>query len=404
MTDLALPPTSRVQPRPRLAAFDGLRAVAALSVLGYHVCIATSLTRHGSLAPLLGELNAGVAVFFVISGCLLYLPYARALRGGGPLPDWRAYANRRALRILPGYWAALTILALGPLAGWVLSPNWWRFYGLAQIYSPDTLFGGLGVAWSLCVEVTFYALLPVLALFIACLSRRSSAGSAVTVQTVVLATLALISCAVRYVLAGSLTATIPQSGMVLATALPGFLDWFAFGMVLALLASVWESAPRRFAWARSLGERSTLSWAAATACFAAAALAKHGDVFLPLAGLDAHLASGLGAALIVLPAVAPEHARTPRGVIRLVRHPLALWLGAISYGIYLWHVPVLQAINGSLSPNPLQHFSPATVAGLLVEVVVGAVILGAASWYLVEQPAKRLFAPRRKPEPVIVNA
>lgn len=404
MTHLALPHPNAVASQPRMAAFDGLRAAAALSVLVYHVCIASALTRTGTFAPVLSELNAGVAVFFVISGCLLYLPYARALRDGGPLPDWRAYANRRALRILPGYWVALTILALGPLAGWVLSPNWWRFYGLAQIYSPETLFGGLGVAWSLCVEVTFYALLPVLALLIARLSRRWKARSIIRVQAAVLATLALVSCAVRYALAGSLTASIPQSGVVLASALPSFLDWFALGMVLALLASVWESGAGTFAWTRRLGERSILCWAVAAACFVAGALAKHGDVFLPLAGLDAHVASGLGAALIVLPAVAPEHAHAPHGVVRLLRHPLALWLGAISYGIYLWHVPVLEAIHGSLTPSPLQHSSPAAVAGLLVAVIAGAVAFGAASWYLVEQPAKRLFTRKRKPAPVIVNA
>src|SRR5450631_1624589 len=87
-------------------ALDGLRALAALSVVGYHVA---SFTGHSPHSLMLAQLKAGVAVFFVISGFVLYSPWARALATGGPLPAWRTYLTRRVARIVPGFWVALTV-------------------------------------------------------------------------------------------------------------------------------------------------------------------------------------------------------------------------------------------------------------------------------------------------------
>jgi peptidoglycan/LPS O-acetylase OafA/YrhL len=77
------------------------------------------------------------------------------------------------------------------------------------------------------------------------------------------------------------------------------------------------------------------------------------------------------------------------------------WLGTISYGIYLWHVPLLHAIQGSAIPD--RPVSAAHALGLLVVVAAGGIILGAASWYLVEQPAQRL-ARRRTPAPALATS
>jgi peptidoglycan/LPS O-acetylase OafA/YrhL len=66
----------------KFEAFDGLRAIAATLVIAYHVSLVEGLSRIGLLAPLASELKGGVTVFFVISGFLLYLPYARAIRDG----------------------------------------------------------------------------------------------------------------------------------------------------------------------------------------------------------------------------------------------------------------------------------------------------------------------------------
>ena len=104
-----------------------------------------------------------MTVFFLISGFLLYRPFVAArLRGARPARAPAPYAWRRFLRIVPAYWLALTVVgargsgraACSPPAG---IPT---FYGLAQIYRETTIGGGLTQAWTLCIEVAFYAFLP----------------------------------------------------------------------------------------------------------------------------------------------------------------------------------------------------------------------------------------------------
>ena len=111
-------------------------------------------------------------VFFAISGFLLYRPFVVAHAGMRPAPRVGAYARRRLLRILPAYWLALTILSIWPGVEGAFGDRWWVYYGFGQVYSVHTLIGGLAVAWSLCVEMSFYVLLPFFAAFVAWLVGR----------------------------------------------------------------------------------------------------------------------------------------------------------------------------------------------------------------------------------------
>src|SRR5690242_20063157 len=96
-----------------IRALDGLRALAAFSIVGFHALLFlqfeyTPLSRavnHGWY-----YLSTGVHLFFVLSGFLLFLPYVRALLDGERLPSARRFYQRRALRILPAYWVCLTIM------------------------------------------------------------------------------------------------------------------------------------------------------------------------------------------------------------------------------------------------------------------------------------------------------
>jgi len=103
---------------------------------------------------------------------LLYRPYAMAHLNGTQGPETLSYAWRRTLRILPAYWTALTLLALWPGLKAVFSADWWIYYGLLQAFWSPTLFSGLSVAWSLTIEASFYALLPLLAMFFARLGKN----------------------------------------------------------------------------------------------------------------------------------------------------------------------------------------------------------------------------------------
>jgi len=135
------------------------------------------------------------------------------------------------------------------------------------------------------------------------------------------------------------------------------------------------------------------------AVFAAALPSQQADTFLPWYGPLTHLALGLASGLLVLSVIAPP----PSGRRRVLCHPLLAWIGTISYGIYLWHLLVLQLLAPHLLPAaPSGSLDTAALTWLLV--VAGAVACGAASWYLVERPVQRFFGsrrgdkrPRRKP-------
>jgi peptidoglycan/LPS O-acetylase OafA/YrhL len=383
----------------RLDAFDGLRACAAVSVIAYHACWWANRTKVGAVAPVLAELKAGVAVFFVISGFLLYLPYARAIRDRAALPDWRAFAQRRFVRIVPAYWVALAVLALGPLSSALLTPDWWRYWGFAQIYDLNTYFSGIGVAWSLCVEVTFYASLPALAAGISWAARRSECD-AVTRQILIVAGLAALSLVLRIWECGSPTSPVVR-GEILAGSLPGMFDWFALGIGLAVIRAEWEAGRATAAWIAALARNPARCWLCAAILFGLAIPLQGGDIALPAYGLAAHILIGLGATALVLPAIPlPFHARRARGQapLALLTNPTVAWIGTVSYGVYLWHEMVLRAFARPLATGSAT-LSTWTTLGLFAATVAGAIVLGAASWYLVERPAQRRWRPRR-PVPV----
>jgi peptidoglycan/LPS O-acetylase OafA/YrhL len=377
--------------RPKLDGFDGLRALAALSVVTYHVALSGAFVHADSLAPLLWELKGGVAIFFVISGALLYLPYARAIGDQAAVPNWRIYAGRRGVRILPAYWVALTAVAIGPFGAGVFGPDAGSYYGLSQIYNPQTVLGGLGVAWSLCVEVSFYALLPVFAWLVARTAGRTGARTAVGVQLGWIAAAGLASLALRATLAGSLTLATQDRGTTMMVSLPGLLDWFAIGMALAVLRAELEAGRAcRFPVA-ALGRRAWLCVLLAFAAFMIGIPEQHGDIFLPWYGVATHLAIGVGSGLLVLAVIVPGSPTSRPWPLRALGSSIAVWLGTISYGIYLWHLPALQLIERAVLPHAPATASAASLGLVWLAVMAAAIVLGAASFYLVEQPSRRLL-------------
>src|SRR3954471_25084362 len=180
---------------PRFPLFDGLRAIAAFSVLLYHTSAYSGAHSQSAAGTVLARLNIGVVIFFVISGFLLYRPFVAARMDARPGPGTVKYARRRFLRIVPAYWVALTILAFYPGVGGLWSDFWPILYGFGQVYSVDTVLDGIGPAWTLCTEVVFYALLPVYAFVVARLLR--SRPGAVRIELILLGILALASIALR---------------------------------------------------------------------------------------------------------------------------------------------------------------------------------------------------------------
>lgn len=318
----------------RFACFDGLRALAALMVVGVHTAFVSGFTVHDSLGRYTARLDAGVEVFFVISGFLLYRRFALAHLGGRPSPGLVEFWKRRLARIIPAYWAAFIVISYLMRADNVRH-SWDAplvYLGFAQIYFPHYILTGITQAWSLCTEMSFYLFLP---LYAAALGRRARpARQQLRVEITGIAALVTVCVAYRIVVStihSPLAATMPNW-------LPGYLGQFALGMALAIASAWLEVSATRPAWLW----HSTMPWAAwglAAACYVAV-----GNLGLPVSplgtgDLPASLAKealyGAFGFFMVVPAVfGPPHA----GPIRALLTTRALVaVGVVSYGLYLWH-------------------------------------------------------------------
>jgi peptidoglycan/LPS O-acetylase OafA/YrhL len=334
-------------------------------------------------------MDVGVTIFFLLSGFLLYRPFVRARLRGEDGPSTAAYGWRRALRILPAYWVALTVLSLALGQHDTFRPTHaLAYYGLAQTYT-DLEFGGIAQAWTLCVEVSFYALLPVWALAL----RRLGLPRTPRAELLALAGLGLAG--VLWNVAWTVTAGDPQRANQARALvwLPAYLDHFAIGMALAVASVAAERSgrlPRPLAW---LERRAWPAWLAALVAFVvvakAAGLSPVNALETPATAgsvLARHWLYALVALGVLLPAA---FGPADRGAIRrALGHRITLYLGVVSYGVYLWHVGVMWL---ALRHRPgLGGGSWADLLILLAIGSVGGVLVASLSWRLVEKPILRL--------------
>jgi acetyltransferase len=355
----------------RSAGLDGIRGFAALSVFGFHIWLyGAKGSSPQVVADVFNELRVGLICFFVLSGYLLYGAFVRAARRQDGEVSMPRYFARRAARILPAYYVSLlgALALLGPVAGapGVRLPDeggLTLFVFFAQNYSADTIMKLNPVTWTLCLEVAFYALLPVIGLVAYHLARGR-----VRPQIALLLGLAGLG------LAWNVTAHVLDWAQPATKALPAYLPYFAAGMLVALAL---ESR-------RQDGRPLRLS-AGATWLTSAAGLAlvvgnawwhivspgpAHDPVLVALHDLPA----GLGFGLLIAAVVAGQGVST--GWLR------ARWLaglGVISYGFYLWHVPLILFVRETSAREPGAFALAAIVTPL-------ALAAGAASWRWVERP------------------
>jgi peptidoglycan/LPS O-acetylase OafA/YrhL len=364
-----------------------MRAVAVLLVLVVHVGAASGANLFAWYGVATSQGRMGVRIFFVISAFLLYRPWAMAhLRSDDP-PRMPIYAKRRVLRILPAYWVALTLLALWPGLPGVWTEHWWIYYGILQSYWYFTIQSGLAVAWSLSIEVAFYVLLPMLAWALGRLGRRVEPRVRLRREVAVIVLLGLAAEVFRIHVF-----TIDRRDLnfnLVSMFLP-----FAIGMILALVSAWLGGDERRYRWTRFVVDHPGACWSAALAVFAAGwaspifmrtGAAHHTTLTWSLEQL-AYVAI---ASLLLLPAIFGEgEGGWPR---RLLATRVMAFVGRISYGIFLWHLPLVGwlAEHGGSDWIPGFPFLSLLVAGLAVSIPMGWL-----SYRLVELPAMRL---RREP-------
>jgi peptidoglycan/LPS O-acetylase OafA/YrhL len=396
---------------PRFPLADSIRGLAVLAVIFCHSAGFSGAFHSASWgwATFYAGMG-GVSVFFALSGFLLYRPFVAAHAGIRRAPSIGSYLRRRALRILPAYWVALTLLAVWPGISGPFTSHWWVYYGFGQVYSHYYIAHGLGVAWSLCVEVSFYLLLPVIAAGVARAVTRFGGRHWWRVELAALASLAAVGIAGWALVQ---TGSLPTWG---ANTLVCYIDVFAGGMALAVASVAIERGGRLPRRVESACRRSWMWWlAAALGVFVAhrAFDMYHLDnLHQPPAPLSDVLACQLllaiAAALVLVPAVFGSG-----GAIRRLLSTRALgFVGLVSYGMYLWHHPLqawlanFHAAGLPTTQGPaIQHWVGGHQITLVLTVATVGVSLAIAtvSYYVVELPFLRRKERRRR-QPRVVPA
>jgi peptidoglycan/LPS O-acetylase OafA/YrhL len=386
----------------RFSGIEGLRAIAAGSIVVYHCWGWSSPSGNrvhiGLADPVYSHLPVGVTLFFTLSGFLLYRPFAAALLRGQPGPSYAAYLRNRALRILPAYWVVLLLTTVVLQTTWIRQSagSDLRIGSLAshpklllgtslflQNYQPATVLTGIGPAWSLAVEVVFYLVLPLLVLLAFGLGRRASTRERRRIAAFVPALVMLVIG-----LFGKTVATwvVPGAGpgggwmgdwhSVLERSFLAQADLFTFGMVVAVL---WVDAEDRVIRAPGWSRQATTAALVAAVVLTPVALDRG---WLNHYVYDTLMAIGcaLLLALVVLP-LEPDQA--PSRLLRVMETPPLVMTGLISYSLFLWHEPLLWWLR-------THHLMLDGTGGFVVNLL----LLGTVSWLLaaltyvcVERPA-----------------
>jgi peptidoglycan/LPS O-acetylase OafA/YrhL len=361
-------------------ALDGLRALAVLAVVTTHAAFWTGRYERGWGGAALTRLDSGVAIFFVLSGFLLVRPWLVSAVHRTPSPSVRVYAVRRVARIMPAYLVAVTAaMLLIPDNATATVADWVRHVFLVQIYQYGWLKGGLTQTWSLCTEWAFYLVLPLIGWVVVRATRTRWRPGLLLTGMVGLLFLPLA----WYLFLYNTTGPVWVTGGIW---LPAYLGWFGGGMALAVIrvhldhGDVDESS--RWWFAEELGRRPFTCWALAAVAFFAA--------MTPIAGPRSLVATTIGqsftkqtlyvimAMALAWPAVFGRSAVTEA----VFGNPVARFAGDISYGVFLYHLVVLEGVMHLLD-NPL---FTGKVIQVLPLTLAGSVAVATVSFRFLERP------------------
>jgi peptidoglycan/LPS O-acetylase OafA/YrhL len=376
----------------RIPGADGLRALACLLVVSHHT---TQRFNPESSAQLIQSIHffgmrgeVGVSLFFVLSGCLLSLPFWNSFVNGDPFPSLRFYAINRAARIIPAYWFNLLFCTL--VAIWVFDQNinWWRlisglFFVNSYHYSsffPAELNGPL---WSIGLEVSCYVLLPAVLFLIIKNTKKISVAFAGIIGVIFVLQILnpwIISSFMtsnaakgwQYGLAGGAKQWLPYWNI------DTFFTQFLCGSLAALIIVTLR--------ARSILKSSSFDLSAVVFAIAAIWL------------VAVQLEPGAPNSFTKQPYMAPFFAILMAGVIvsasfstqihKLLDNRLFRWIAKLSFSIYLWHMFLIVIIERKFLSKYVYYGLTDLSQWVLISsiVLMGSIAIAATSWRFLESP------------------
>lgn len=376
-TQAVSPPTS-AQPRRVFPGINGIRAIGALFVLMTHVGFHSGASLNSTFNGVLSRLDVGVAIFFVISGFLLFRPHAVAWLRGAPRPGTPRYLWHRVLRIMPALWLAVLAAAVVFRLQDASLGDYLRHATLIQIYSSGSEAQGLTQMWSLATEVAFYLVLPLLAWG---LTRGRPGRRGVKRRLTLLGSTTLIG-------AGWMALSALDPG-VHALWLPGYIGWFGLGMALALWQAARSLGVLERTWVDELLQHPWSVWGLALGLYLVLVSPVAGPYSLaqatPAEAATKSFAYGVFALLIVFPAAAGASTATDPSVVRRLGGRSWTFLGDISYGIFCYHLIVLGVLEKMMGYT----IFTGGFFTLLLPTLAGTIAVATASYYLVERPIMR---------------
>ena len=347
-----------------LPAVEGMRACAAIGVVVTHVAFDTGHS-NGVDGRLLGRFDLAVAVFFALSGFLLWRGHAAAARSLAPRPATGHYLRSRVVRIMPAYVVAVVvILTLLPDGNHPNLTVWLANLSLTQVYVPLTLTAGLTQMWSLSVEVSFYLALPIIAMLAARLPVRARIP-------------AIAALAVASLFWGWIPFHAPP-GVNPLTWPPAFFSWFAAGMLLA------ELIYRPTGWPHRLARHRLAMAGLVVIAYLVAASPLAGPAGLVQSSNAQFTVKTAMGALVAVGLVAPLVLDRPEDGHRILGSTPMVTLGRWSYGIFVWHLAALTMVFPVIGQFAFH--------GHLLEVLTltlgFTIAISAVSYALVESPCR----------------
>jgi peptidoglycan/LPS O-acetylase OafA/YrhL len=361
----------------RLPALDGVRGIAILLVLVWHLLYQLQNTPGFLQYPVYaGRLFwSGVDLFFVLSGFLI----------GGILLDsttspryFRAFYARRGFRILPLYVVLVGLCSIRFL------PFHWLTASLGDLTKSSlpwigyltftqnvwmTMRGTLGVGtlsptWSLCIEEQFYLLIPIL------IRKISRSSLAILLTFVVVGTLLLRIVLFKYYHHGAIAC---------AVLMPSRADTLSLGVLSALLVR-----DRKY-WNWIVAQKSILRGVAAVLLAALGVLtyAAHRPGVIETVGFSCLALFYTCFLLLVLAG--------PGGALqRLLTYQPLMQLGTISYFVYLFHLPITEALRRFVNNHVSRPSDPAIIIAVYAAGVTATLIVAQISWRFFEKPLIRV--------------